>query len=80
MVWHAGCLLTVMMPTMIEKIEYSHPPHHTPEQARQLLEELRAAYQSLPMGDRSVFKNAISQMGRDQFAQEQAEQEWQCFA
>ena len=53
------------MQTLIENPQRSYGPHCTREQARDLLEGLRVAYQSLPLHERSLFRSAISQMSRE---------------
>lgn len=45
-------------------------PHCTPEQARELLEGLRAAYQSLLPAERIVIRDIVAQATRQQLAQE----------
>jgi hypothetical protein len=45
-------------------------PHCTPEQARQLLEGLRAAYQSLLPTERIVIRDMVAQSARTKFTQE----------
>jgi hypothetical protein len=59
-----------MMPTLIETSERGYQPHCTRKQARELLEALRAAYQSLSLPGRTLFKGAISRLAREQFIQE----------
>ena len=54
------------METLIENSGHSYGPECTQEQARKLLEGLRAAYQSLPLPERSLFRSVISQMSRMQ--------------
>jgi hypothetical protein len=46
-------------------------PHCTPEQARELLEGLRAAYQSLLQAERIVIRDIVAQSTRTQLAQEE---------
>ena len=60
----AGALYQDMMPQTITTVEHSTGPHCTREQARELLEALRAAYQSLPFAQRSLVKNLIGQVQR----------------
>jgi hypothetical protein len=56
-----------MMPQLIETHDEGKPgPACTREQARELLEGLRAAYQSLPLADRSLIKGLIHQTRRAQ--------------
>jgi len=45
-------------------------PHGTPEQARDLLEGLRTAYQSLLPAERIVIRDIVTQSARTQFLQE----------
>jgi hypothetical protein len=51
------------------------PPRCTREQARELLEDLRAAYQSLLSAERIVFRGIVKQAARTQFTQEMNEEE-----
>jgi FixJ family two-component response regulator len=74
----ADALCQNMMPSLIQPIEPALGPHCTREQARELLEALRAAYQSLSPADRGLVKNLVSQMERRQLLQEM-EQEKRCF-
>ena len=46
------------------------PPRYTRAQARELLEGLRCAYQSLLPAERIVFRSIVTQAARTQFAQE----------
>jgi hypothetical protein len=46
------------------------PPRCTRQQARELLEGLRAAYQSLLPYERIVFRGIVTQAARTQFTQE----------
>ena len=50
-----------------------HGPNCTQAQARQLLEELRAAYQLLLPAERSVIEGIVSQSARMRFTQEMSE-------
>jgi hypothetical protein len=50
------------------------PPRYTLEQARELLEGLRAAYQSLLPAERIVFRGIVTQAARTQFAHEMNEE------
>jgi hypothetical protein len=59
-----------MMPSLIEVPEHIPMPHRTREEAAQLLEGLRAAYQSLSSADRGLFKSAVSHLARVQVTQE----------
>jgi len=45
-------------------------PHCTPEQARELLEGLCTAYQSLLPAERIVIRDIVAQSARTQFTQE----------
>lgn len=47
-----------------------HSPRCTPEQARELVEGLRAAYQSLLSSERIVFRGILTHAARTQFTQE----------
>ena len=58
------------MPTTMEIPKCGYGPQCTREQARQLLEELRAAYQSLSPAERNLVKSVIGQVERAQFMQE----------
>ena len=51
------------------------PPRCTREQARELLEGLCAAYQSLLPSERTVFRSLITHTARTQFAQEMKEED-----
>jgi hypothetical protein len=66
------------MPSLTETIEAAHGSHCTWEQARELLEALRAAYQSLSPAERGLVKNLVLQVGRKQLTQEM-EGEKGCF-
>ncbi len=48
-------------------------PSCTPEQARELLEGLRTAYQSLLPAERIVIRDIVAQSARTQFTQEMNE-------
>jgi predicted trehalose synthase len=61
-----GALCQNMMPQLIETLEHDHRPHCSREQARELLEALRAAYRALPSAERTFVKSVI---GRAQHAQ-----------
>ena len=54
------------MPQLIETLEHAPRPHCSREQAREVLEALRTAYQSLSVAERSLVKSLI---GRAQHAQ-----------
>jgi len=66
----AGALLRGMMPQLTETLESNPRPYCTREQARELLEGLRAAYQSLSLAERLLAKSFVSQMRRAQEQQE----------
>ena len=54
------------MPQLLETLEQTSRPQCTREQARELLEALHAAYQSLPYTERCLVRSMI---GRAQHAQ-----------
>lgn len=58
------------MPTLYNTPQIGHGPHCTRQQARQLLEDLRAAYQSLSTAERGLVKSVIAQVERAQFVLE----------
>ena len=62
--------MTGMMPTSIESLERVHGPHCTREQAAELLEGLRLAYQSLSRAQQSLVKGIVGQLERAQKIQE----------
>ena len=66
----AYALCQTMMQTLIETHEQALGPLCTREEARELLESLRAAYQKLPLPERILVKTAVSQLARAQSAQE----------
>ena len=66
----ADALSQGMMPTLIELNEPTHRPCCTGEQARQMLESLRAAYQSLKLPEQILVKSAITQAAREQSVKE----------
>jgi hypothetical protein len=66
----AGALYPDMMPQLIETFEGSRGPQCTRQQARELLEGLRAAYQSLSLAERSLVKSVVGHMQRAQLIQE----------
>jgi FixJ family two-component response regulator len=68
-----------MTPTLITPIESGPRPRCSREQAARLLEELRAAYQSLSQAERDLVKTVVWQMERTQYTQEM-KQEKECFA
>ena len=55
-----------MMPQLIETFEIIPGPHCTSEQARELLEALRSAYQSLLPVERTFVRCVVSQVERQQ--------------
>jgi hypothetical protein len=59
-----------MMPQLIEILECTPGPRCTREQARELLEGLRAAYRSLLPAERALVKSVVWQAGRTRVAQE----------
>lgn len=66
------------MPQFTESLEHAPRPHCSSEQARELLEALRTAYQSLSLTERSLIKSVI---GRAQQAQvtHEIHEERECF-
>jgi len=58
------------MQTMIEIPERVYGPHCTREQARQLLEALRTAYQALSEAERGLVKAVLGQAASAQRMQE----------
>jgi len=66
------------MPQLIETPDDAPRPHCSSEQARELLEALRAAYQSLALAERSVVKGMIGEVQREQVLHEMHE-ERECF-
>lgn len=73
----AGALYQDMMPHLIETLEQTPRPQCTGEKARELLESLRTAYQSLSLGERSLVKGVIGRAWHTQVMQESQERE--CF-
>jgi FixJ family two-component response regulator len=67
-----------MMPQLTETLEHAARPHCSREQARELLEALRTAYQSLSLSERSVVKSMIGRAQREQLLQE-IDEERECF-
>ena len=67
-----------MMPQVTETLEHAARPQCSIEQARELLEALRAAYQSLPFAKRSAVKSLIGRVQREQLMQE-TDEERECF-
>jgi hypothetical protein len=55
-----------MMPQLIQTLEGKPRPACTREQARELLEQLRAAYQGLSSAERNLVKGSIWQAQRAQ--------------
>ncbi|PYV92730.1 MAG: hypothetical protein DMG90_03890 [Acidobacteria bacterium] len=74
----AGALYQDMMPQLIETFEQAPRACCSREQARALLEGLRAAYQSLSLADRSSAKSVIGRAQREQSMQEIREEK-ECF-
>jgi hypothetical protein len=66
-----------MMPQLIKTLERTPRPQCTREQARELLESLRNAYQSLSLAERSLVKGVIGRAWHTQVMQESQERE--CF-
>jgi hypothetical protein len=66
-----------MMPQLLETLEQTPRPQCTREQARELLESLRNAYQSLSLAERSLVKGVIGRAWHTQVMQESQERE--CF-
>lgn len=62
----AAALCNDMMPQAITTVEHSAGPHCTREQARELLEALHAAYQSLSFAERTLLKSVIQKAERTQ--------------
>jgi hypothetical protein len=67
-----------MMPQFIETLEAGPKPHCSNEQARQLLEALRIAYQSLSLAERCAVKSMVGRAQREQLMQE-IDEERECF-
>jgi hypothetical protein len=65
----AAALCQSMMPCLIESAKQPLTPHITRAQAKELLEQLRAAYQSLSLSERGFIKAVVQQMGRAQLLQ-----------
>jgi hypothetical protein len=59
-----------MMPQLTESPEQAGRPQCSIEQARELLEALRVAYQSLPFAERSAVKSLVGQTRREQLMRE----------
>ena len=74
----AGALYQDMMPQFTETLEDAPRPHCSIEQARELLEALRAVYQSLSLAERSLVKTMIGRAQREQVIQE-IDEEKECF-
>ncbi len=58
------------MPQLTETLGQVPRPHCSREQAREMLESLRTAYQSLSFVERGLFKNRIFRAQREQTLQE----------
>jgi len=67
-----------MMPLLTKTLEHAARPQCSIEQARELLEALRRAYQSLCLAERGAVKGLIGQAQRKQLMQEIGE-ERECF-
>lgn len=67
-----------MMPQLTEPLEQAARPQCTIEHARELLEALRAAYQSLPFAERSAVKSLVKQAQHKQMMRE-IDEERECF-
>lgn len=67
-----------MMPSLMEIPKRVPIPHCTREEAAQLLESLRAVYQSLSFAERSLVKSLVASEERAHFMQEQQEEK-ECF-
>jgi hypothetical protein len=67
-----------MMPQLTETLEHAARSQCSIEQARELLEALRAAYQSLYLAERGAVKDLIGQAQRKQRIQE-IDEERECF-
>jgi hypothetical protein len=59
-----------MMPQLIETLEPAARRHCSCEQARELLDALRYAYQSLALPERSAVRSMIGRAQREQVLQE----------
>ena len=66
----AYALCQGMMPQLTETLEHTARPQCSIEEARELLEALRAAYQSLGLAERSAVKGFIAQSQPKQRMQE----------
>jgi hypothetical protein len=66
-----------MMPQFIQTLKENPRPACTREQARELLEQLRAAYQDLSSAERNLVKGSIWQAQRAQAIAE-ADRENEC--
>jgi hypothetical protein len=67
-----------MMPQFTETLEDAPRPHCSNQQARELLEALRIAYQSLSLAERGAVKSMIGRAQRQQVMQE-IDEERECF-
>ena len=74
----ACALCQGMMPQLTETLEHAARPQSSIEQARELLEALRAAYQSLPFAERSAVKSLIKQAQHKDLTRE-IDEERECF-
>ena len=66
------------MPQLTETLEHAARPQCSIEQARELLEALRTAYQSLPFEERSAIKSLIKQ-ARHKDLMREIDEERECF-
>lgn len=73
-----SALCQSMMPELMETFESGPRQHCMIEQARELLEGLRAAYNSLPLRERTLFRNIVCHARQAQLLQE-TDQEKECF-
>jgi hypothetical protein len=67
-----------MIPQLTETLEQAPRRHCSSEQARELLEGLRAGYQSLSLVDRSLIRSMVVRALREQLTQE-IDEERECF-
>ena len=67
-----------MMLQLTETLERAPEPHCSREQARELLEALRTAYESLSFAERSLVKNMIGRV-QHEHAMQEADEERECF-
>jgi FixJ family two-component response regulator len=67
-----------MMPQLTQTLEHAARPQRSIEEARELLESLRAAYQSLSIAERGAVKGMIRRAQTKQLMQE-LDEERECF-